>query len=89
MTGDRTAARLRLVPADGPDPSARMLADLPAGWHGDVIGPGIEGWESVGEAGRDRALHLEGLPGRLRLELAWMACWQHRDGLKVPVDTCN
>jgi integrase-like protein len=89
MTGDRTAARVRLVPADGPDPSARMLADLPAAWHGDVIGPGIEGWESVGEAGRDRALHLEGLPERLRLELAWMACWQHRDGLKVPVDTCN
>ena len=89
MTGDRTAAGVRLVPADGPGPSARMLADLPAGWHGSVIGPGIEGWRSVGEAGRDRALHLEGLPERLRLELAWMAHWQHRDGLKVPVDTCN
>jgi hypothetical protein len=89
MTGDRTPARVRLIPADGRGPSARMLADLPPGWHGDVIGPGIEGWESVGEAGRDRALHLEGLPGRLRLELTWMAHWQHRDGLKVPVDTCN
>ncbi len=89
MTGDRGTARLRLVPAAAPDPAGRMLADLPAGWHGEVIGPGIEGWESIGESGRDRALHLEGLPARLRLELAWMACWQHRDGLKVPVDTCN
>lgn len=66
-----------------------MLADLPAGWRGGMIGPGIEGWELVGEAGRDRALHLEGLPGRLRIEIAWMAHWQHLDGLKVPVDTCN
>ena len=73
MTGDFTTARLRPVPADGAGPEARMLADLPAGWHGDVIGPGIEGWESVGEAGRDRALHLEVLPERLRLEIAWMA----------------
>ena len=89
MTGDFTTARLRPVPADGAGPEARMLADLPAGWHGDVIGPGIEGWESVGEAGRDRALHLEVLPERLRLEIAWMAHWQHLDGLKVPVDTCN
>jgi len=45
MTGDRGTARLRLVPAAAPDPAGRMLADLPAGWHGDVIGPGIEGWE--------------------------------------------
>jgi hypothetical protein len=87
MTGDR-AARLRSVPAEA-DPAGRLLADLPPAWHGDVIGPGIEGWESVGEAGRDRALHLEGLPGRLRLEIAWIAHWQHLDGLKVPVDTCN
>ena len=66
-----------------------MLADLPPGWHGEVIGPGIEGWESMAEADRDRALRLEGLPARLRLELAWMAHWQHRDGLKVSVDVCN
>ena len=50
MTGDRGTARLRLVPADGPDPAARLLADLPAAWHGDVIGPGIEGWESIVES---------------------------------------
>ena len=87
MTGDRIA-RLSPVPAEA-GPAGRLLADLPPAWHGDVIGPGIEGWESVGEAGRDRALHLEGLPGRLRPEIAWMAHWQHRDGLKVPVDTCN
>jgi integrase len=89
MTVDLTTARLRPVPAAAPDPASRMLADLPAGWHGDVIGPAIKGWESVGEGGRDRALHLEGLPERLKLEIAWMAHWQHRDGLKVPVDTCN
>jgi integrase len=87
MTGD-WSARLRPVPA-GADPAGRLLADLPPGWHGDVIGPGIEDWESVGESGRDRALHLEGVPGRLRREIAWMAHWQHLDGLKVPVDTCN
>ncbi len=89
MTGDRTTARLRLVPAAVPDPVGRMLADLPPEWHGEVIGPGIEGWESMAESGRDRALRLEGLPARLRLELAWMAHWQHRDGLKVSVDVCN
>jgi hypothetical protein len=66
-----------------------MLADLPPEWHGEVIGPGIEGWESMAESGRDRALRLEGLPARLRLELAWMAHWQHRDGLQVSVDVCN
>ena len=89
MTGDRTTARLRLVPAAVPDPAGRMLADLPPEWHGEVIGPGIEGWESMAGSGRDRALRLEGLPARLRLELAWMAHWQHRDGLKVSVDVCN
>jgi len=81
-----TAARLRLVPADAADPAGRILAGLPAGWHDEVIGPGIEGWESIAESGRDRALRLEGIPVRLRLELAWMAHWQHRDGLKVSVD---
>ena len=89
MTGDRTTARLRLAPAAAADPPSRMLADLPPGWHGEVIGPGIEGWESMAEAGRDRALRLEGLPAWLRLELAWMAHWQHRDGLKVSVNVCN
>jgi hypothetical protein len=89
MTGDRTTARLRLVPAAAPDPAGRLLADLPPGWHGEVIGPGIEDWESIAESGRDRALRLEGLPARLQLEIAWMAHWQHQDGLKVSVDVCN
>jgi hypothetical protein len=89
MTGDRTTARLRLVPAAAPDPAGRLLAGLPPGWHGEVIGPGIEDWESIAESGRDRALRLEGLPARLRLEIAWMAHWQHQDGLKVSVDVCN
>ena len=89
MNGDHATARLRLVPATASDPVGRILADLPAGWDGDVIGPGIEGWESIAESGRDRALRLEGLPARLRLEIAWMARWQHQDGLKVSVDVCN
>jgi integrase len=88
MTGDRTA-RLRLVPAAVADPVGRLLADLPPAWHGEVIGPGIDGWETLAEAGRDRSLRLPGLPARLRHEIAWMAHWQHRDGLKVSVDVCN
>ena len=88
MTGDRTARR-RLVPTAVADPVARLLVGLPPQWHGEVIGPGIEGWESMVESGRDRALRLQGLPARLRLELAWMANWQSRDGLKVSVDVCN
>src|SRR6266702_8837482 len=89
MTGDGGTARLRLVPADGSDPAGRLLADLPPAWHGEVIGPGIDGWETIVEGGRDRPIRLAGLPARLRHEIAWMAHWQHRDGLKVSVDVCN
>ena len=89
MTGDRATARLRLVPAAAPGPAGRLLAGLPPGWHGEVTGPGAEGWEPIAESGRDRTLRLEGLPARLRLEIAWMAHWQHQDGLKVSVDVCN
>ncbi len=89
MTGDGGTARLRLVPADGSDPAGRLLADLPPAWHGEVIGPGIDGWETIVEGGRDRPIRLPGLPARLRHEIAWMAHWQHRDGLKVSVDVCN
>jgi hypothetical protein len=88
MTGDRTA-RLRPVPATAVDPVGRLLADLPPAWHGEVIGPGINGWETIVEGGRDRPIRLPELPARLRLEIAWMAHWQHRDGLKVSVDVCN
>jgi len=88
MTGDRTA-RLRPVPAAAADPAGRLLADLPPAWHGEVIGPGINGWETIVEGGRDRPIRLPGLPARLRHEIAWMAHWQHRDGLKVSVDVCN
>jgi len=88
MTGDRTA-RLRLVPATAADPLGRLLADLPPAWHREVIGPGIDGWERIVEAGRDRPIRLPGLPPRLRHEIAWMAHWQHCDGLKVSVDVCN
>lgn len=88
MTGDGTAP-LRLVPAPVADPLGRLLADLPPEWHGELIGPEIDGWESMVESGRDRALRLHGVPARLRLELAWMAHWQHLDGLKVAVAVCN
>jgi hypothetical protein len=88
MTGDRTA-RLRPVPAAAADPAGRLLAGLPPAWHGEVIGPGINGWETIVEGGRDRPIRLPGLPARLRHEIAWMARWQHRDGLKVSVDVCN
>ncbi|WP_331765065.1 tyrosine-type recombinase/integrase (plasmid) [Streptomyces sp. NBC_01384] len=88
MTGDRTA-RLRLVPTSVADPVTRILADLPPQWHSTVIGPGIGNWESMAEAGRGRAVHLHGVPERLRNELAWMAHWQHRDGMKVAVDVVN
>jgi hypothetical protein len=89
MTGDGGTARPRLVPADGSDPAGRLLADLPPAWHGEVIGPGIDGWETIVEGVRDRPIRLPGLPARLRREIAWMAHWQHRDGLKVSVDVCN
>ena len=89
MTGDGGTARLRLVPADGSDPAGRLLADLPPAWHGEVIGPGIDGWETIVEGGRDRPIRLPGLPARLRHEIAWMAHWQHCDGLKVSVDVCK
>lgn len=88
MTSEHTA-RLRAVPATAEDPAARLLADLPPEWHGEVVGPGIKGWESIVEGDRDRALQLHGLAPRLRHELAWMAHWQHLDGLKVPVDVGN
>ena len=88
MTGDRTAARVRLVPADGPDPSARMLADLPAAWHGDVIGPGIEGWESVAKpavTGHCTWKASRAAEARARVDGLLAAPGL----LKVPVDTCN
>ena len=88
MTGDRTAW-LRLVPAAVADPAARLLTDLPSQWHGEIIGPGIDDWESMVEAGRVRAVRLHGVPERLRHELAWMAHWQHQDGMKVAVAVVN
>ena len=88
MTGDRTAW-LRLVPAAVADLAAGLLTDLPSQWHGEIIGPGIDDWESMVEAGRVRAVRLHGVPERLRHELAWMAHWQHQDGMKVAVAVVN
>lgn len=81
---------LRAVPTPAsPDPLARLLADLPTEWQGDVIGPGIDGWEARIEAGRAAHLRLDGLPLSLRTELAWMAYWQFRDGVHVAVSEFN
>jgi hypothetical protein len=88
MTSEHTT-RLRAVPATVEDPAARLLADQPSEWRGEVVGPDITGWESIVEGGRDRAFRLHGLPRRLRHEVAWMARWQHLDGLKVAVDVGN
>ena len=55
MTGDGGAARLRLVPQMAPI-AGRLLADLPPGWHGDVIGPGsTAGNRSAKPAGTARS----------------------------------
>jgi hypothetical protein len=88
MTSDRTT-RLRLLPAAVSDPTARLLADLPTQWHGEIIGPGIDGWETMVEAGRVRTVHLHRVPERLRHELAWMAHWQRQDGMRVAVAVVN
>lgn len=69
--------------------TARLLADLPAEWHCDVIGPGAEGWGQRVEAGRASRLRFAGLPATIRAELAWMAYWQFRDGCKVAVSEYN
>ncbi|MGI5291418.1 hypothetical protein ACQEVF_50050 [Nonomuraea polychroma] len=69
----------------GTDPVARLLADLPPQWQGEVLGPGIDGWAARIDSGRHRRLNMTGVPERLRVELAWMAHWQYRDGAHVGV----
>ncbi|MGI5509175.1 hypothetical protein [Streptomyces sp. CA-106131] len=76
---------LRLDPAAGADCAARLLADLPAAWRGEVIGPGIEDWAARISCGRGRDLKLHGVRPDLRVEIAWMAHWQFRDGVQVSV----
>jgi integrase len=89
MIGEERGTRLQVVLAPVSGPVTRLLADLPPEWQQELIGPGVEGWDSLVESGRDRALRLTGLPERLRIELAWMAHWQVRDGLKVSVAAFN
>ena len=67
----------------------RLLSDLPAEWRGDVIGPGIDTWERATDAGSSTPLRLNGLPARIRTELAWMAHWQFREGNKVNASEYN
>ncbi|MGW7571869.1 tyrosine-type recombinase/integrase [Streptomyces tendae] len=66
-----------------PDPLARLLADLPAEWQGDVLGPGIDGWGDRILRRQGDQVNLGGLPHRLRTELAWMVRWQFLDGVKI------
>jgi integrase len=68
---------------------ARLLSDLPAEWRGEAIGPGIDTWERATESGSSTPLRLNGLPARIRTELAWMAYWQFREGNKVTVSEYN
>jgi hypothetical protein len=70
-------------------PPVRPLSDLPAEWRGDVIGPEIDTWERATKSGSPTPLRLNGLPTRIRTELAWMAHWQFREGNKVTASEYN
>jgi integrase len=87
MPGDSRAGLVRIVAGNEvvDERCSRLLADLPPGWRGVEIGPGIAGWASLVENGRASAVNLRGLPLVLRTELAWMMHWQARDGLQVKV----
>ena len=60
----------------------------PPEWRGPVIGPDIEGWDSITENG-DRRIDLTGLPDPFPAELAWMAHWQAADGTRCSVLAMN
>ena len=85
MNGEHSG---RLRPAGEPDPVWRLWRQLPPEWRGPVIGPGIEGWDSVTENG-DRRINLTGLPDPFPAELAWMAHWQAADGTRCSVLAMN
>ena len=61
---------------------------VPPEWRGPVIGPDIEGWDSITENG-DRRIDLTGLPDPFPAELAWMAHWQALDGTRSSVLATN
>ena len=73
-----------LHPAEGLDPIWRLWESLPPAWRGQVIGDGVENWESIAENGGCR-LDLSGLPDPIPAELAWMAHWQAVDGTRSSV----
>jgi integrase len=85
VSGER---RGLLRPAGGLDPVQRLWRQLPPEWRGPVIGPGIEGWDSITENG-DRRIDLTGLPDPFPAELAWMAHWQAADGTRCSVLAMN
>lgn len=75
---------IRAVPGLAPDPASRLLADLPAEWRGEVIGDGIGDWAAHIPKNKGKGcVDLSGVPERLRVELAWMAHWQYRDGVII------
>ncbi|NGO41699.1 tyrosine-type recombinase/integrase [Streptomyces ureilyticus] len=81
---------LRAVLAQaGPDPLSGLVADLPAEWRGEILGPRIDGWITRIRPGAAMTIKLGRLPSSLRTELAWMAFWQYRDGGKVSTVEIN
>ena len=78
-----------LQPVSPSHAPVRLLSDLPAEWRGDVIEPEIDTWEHATTSGSSTPLRLNGLPTRIRTELAWMAHWQFREGNKVAASEFN
>ena len=84
----RTDGPRHLRPAEEFDPLERLREDLPVSWRGSVIGPGIEGWESM-RLHADRRIRLDGLPDPFATELAWMVHWQAGDGTRIDAQGVN
>jgi hypothetical protein len=84
MSGEGPGA---LYPVGDRDPIYRLWQELPDLWRGPIIGPGIDGWESIALARRH--IDLTGLPDPFGAELAWMAHWQSTDGTRVSVVAIN
>jgi integrase len=79
MRGER-----RLRPVDGVDPIWLLWEQLPPGWRGPIIGPGIENWGEISE-NKGQTLNLSGLPEVIAAEMAWMAWWQAVDGTRSSI----
>jgi hypothetical protein len=78
----------RLFLVDSSDPIHRLWTDLPAAWRGPIIGPGIEGWDSIG-CNPIGVIDLTDLSHPYAAEIAWMAHWEAADGRKVHINFFN